>query len=589
MYWSVYAVAKGLNPIGLLLWPRPLYFETLFWAGHLGLVAALCALDALLLLDLALAIFLAERFILRRTIPWPIVLGALLWAMSGPGFYKQPGNDVGFHLALLFALLGVWIWESQSQKRAVAALCAAGVCFALSVLAKESLIPGIVFYSAICAFRYRRTLGLAAALAALPLIAIVVSLADSQLAHSPFVKMASSGVSYPYKIDLSPASMWFCLRYYTGALANAGFLLLFAAIGYALWLQGRLKIGALLALAALALYIPYTVLPNHFDTTYQWVAMPLLMLLFPLAWVGVAGGLALRAALALALVSALVFQRTQFVEDKHWNAVALAQNRSVLSALRAHQRQISGAHSVLVTGLTFGRWPFMQSATFLSKDLQFAGEWTVTTEPGFAPIELQSEARPIDYDHVKWRDYDLVLMFDRDGVLVAPYTREQLQAELARRGLVRLSNRGIVDLLQFHYPPGVTPPVSWAASARDGLYLEEDSSQCCFLNGKPTFTLDKPAGAKAVVFTFDVPHTLPFTSVSERVEVYFDGRLASPAIALTAGVHRTIVAIPPLLRKSPHLTVTLHMSIAYVPKALGMNDDQRSLSIKLRRVDYVSR
>ncbi len=593
MYVSVDLASRGLTFTDFWSAPRPLHYEVLFFAGHFGLVGSLLVLDAIVLLDLALAIVLLERVILHRTLPWLIVLGTLLLAMVGPGFYKQPGYDVGFHVALLCGLLGVCVWELRSQKRQVAALFLTGVFFALSVLAKEALIPALVIYGAVAAYRSRRSPAIAAALAILPLLAIAVSFGDSQLTHSPFVKVGAAG-SYPYRIDLSPSSMLFCARFYAAPLLNAGFLFLLAVSGIGLWLRRRLKIGIVLVAAALSLSLPYCILPNHLDVTYQWAPIPLLMLLVPLAWAnstnelsaGVRVNLAARVTLALSLCLGIAFQSTQSLDQKRWNEVALAQNRAVLAGLRSLKARIGAARSVLVCGLSFGRWPFMQTAAFLSRDLHFRGEWTVATEPGFSPIEDQANARPIDYGHIRWSDYDLIIIFNWDGRLTAAYNRKQFRAEIARRGLGRLSNRGLVDLMHLSYPPGVLPPQSAAAGAREGMYLDTSPGLCCFLNGRPSLTLRKPAGARVVTFTFEVPHTAPFANRAERVEIFFNGVPAGAPATLNAGVHEVTFRLRPSLAKSLQITATMRMSVAYVPEQIGMNDDARQLSIKLLRVDY---
>ncbi|HET9392518.1 MAG TPA: hypothetical protein VFO29_03175 [Candidatus Rubrimentiphilum sp.] len=593
MYSAVDFASRGLNFASFLLAPRPLYFETVLFAGHFGLEGSLLFFDAIVLLDLALAIVLLERVVLHRRLPWLVVLGTLLLAMAGPGFYKQPGSDVGFHVALLCGLAGVCVWELRSQKHQIAALCLTALFFVLSVLANESLIPALVIYGVVAAFRSRASPAIAAALAGLPFLAIAASFGDSQLTHSPFVKI-SSAATYPYKIDLSLTSVLLCARYYVVSLFNAGFLTLLAVSAFGLWLRRRLKIAAILVVAALSLYLPYCVLPNHLNDVYQWVPMPLLMLLVPLAWAdspdelsaGSNVKLAGRVALALSLCFAIGFQSTQYLDQKHWTAVAIAQNRAVIDGLRSMKSRISAARSVLVTGLAFGRWPFMQSAAFLSHELNFPGEWTVTTEPGFPPINYQTVARPIDYGRIRWSDYDLIVVFNRDGKLAAAYNREQFRAEVARLGLRRLSNRGLVDLMNLYYPPGVIPPASAAEGARQGLYLDTAPDLCCFLNGSPSLQLRRPLRAGVVVFTFEVPHTAPFADQPERVQMFFNNISAGPPVTLTAGIHEVSFRLTRSLARSAQLTATMRMSVAYVPKQIGMNDDTRQLSIKLLRVDY---
>ncbi len=404
----------------------------------------------------------------------------------------------------------------------------------------------------------------------------------------------SAASAYPYRIDLTLSSILFCARYYAMSLFNVGFLVLLVVSGFGLWLRRRLKIGAVLVVTAFSLYLPYCVLPNHLDVTYQWVPMPLLMLLVPLAWAASSDELsagvilkpAARAALALALCFAIAFQSTQYLDQKRWNEIALAQNRLVIAGLRSLKPRISASRFVLLCGLSFGRWPFMQSAAFLSRDLNFHGEWTVATEPGFSPIQYQTSARPIDYRHIRWSDYDLIIIFNRNGLLAGAYSPKQFEMEVVRRGLGRLSNRGLVDLMNLYYPPGVIPPDSAAAGARQGIYLDTAPDLCCFLNGKPSLRLRKPFGASVVVFKFDVPDTAPFANRPERVAIFFNALLAGPPVNLSPGTHEVSFRLTPSLARSSALTAAMRMSVAYVPKQIGMNDDTRQLSIKLLRVDY---
>jgi hypothetical protein len=593
MYWAVNFAARGLSAVDFLSAPRPLFYETLLLAGHLGLVGSLLFLDAIVLLDLALVVALLERTVLGRRLPWLIVLGTLLLAMVGPGFFKQPAYDVGFHVAFLFGLLGVCAWELRWAKHEIASLFLSGLFFVLSGLANEGVIPALLIYAAVAAWRNRRSLPIAVLLAGLPLLAMAASFWDSQFTHSPFVKLSAES-TYQYKIDLSLSSVLACARFYAAPLMNAGFLTLLAVSGLGLWLRRRFMVGVAFVVAALSLYLPYCVLPNHLDVTYQWVSMPLFMLLVPLAWAaarnerisGAGVSTAARAALVAALGFAIAFQSTQSLQQKHWNEIALAQNRAVLVGLGSLKQRIRASHNVIVCGLAFGRWPFMQSAAFLSREFDFRGEWTVASEPGFRAIDYQPNARPIDYGRIRWSDYDLIVIFNRDGRLTRAYSKKQFAAEIARRGLEKLSNRGLVDSLGLYYPPGIIPPRSAADGERQGIYLETAPNLCCFLADRASFRLRKPAAAAVVVFSFDVPHTEPFAGRPELVSIFFNGAGAGTQKALNAGVHRLRFRLTPSQAKSSQIIVTMHMSISYIPKQIGMNDDTRRLSIKLLRVGY---
>lgn len=592
MYLAADYAAQNLSPAGILLAPRPLFFETLFFAGHLGLEGSLLFFDAILLLDLALAVVLLERAVLRRRLPWAIVFGTLLLAMAGPGFYRQPGSEINLHLALLFALLGACVWELRSPKRQIAALVVSGALFIGSVLANEGTIPALTVYCIAAAFRSRRSPYIAAILACLPAAAVAVVLWDSRLSHSPFVVLNAQR-AYPYKIDLSLASIAACARFYMQPLANAGFLILFGAIGFGLWLQRRLLLGVALGLTALSFYAPFLVLPNHLDPIYQWVSMPLLVLLVPLAWAdprnarsaGTRLVPAARAALVAALAFAIAFTSTQWRDQKRWTEIAMAQNRTVLDALASLKRPIRASRNILISGLGFGRWPFMHSASYMSKRFDFHGGWSVTNEPGFPAIDNQSVARPIDYRAIRWNDYDFVLLFNRDGDLAGALDRREVAVEIARRGLEGLPTRAVVDMLTMHYPPGIAAPRGEADAQRRGVYLETAPAACCFLGADAAFELRKPAGDSTIVFSFLVPATAPFAHAPEIVNVLFEGVPAGSA-PLSPGVHDVRFRLSPAMAKRTRITSSMHMSISYVPKQIGMNGDTRRLSIKLLRVSY---
>ncbi|MHB1551268.1 MAG: hypothetical protein ACYCX6_08780 [Vulcanimicrobiaceae bacterium] len=560
MYSSVEFVANGWNFPFFLRWPRPVYFETLLFAGHFGFEGSLVFLTAIVLADLALALALLERFVLRRPIPWWLALATFLLAMAGPGFYAQPAFDVGYHLALFFGLLGIYAWESLRQRYTVVALLLTGVCFALSTLANEGFIPALMLYGIVAAVRERRRYAVAAVLLALPAVAIAISFADGQFTHSPFVALHAAK-DYPYRIDFSWHSLLYCARYYLSSLANPAFFALLIACGVGLWYNRRLLIGLALAVCALALYLPYVILPNHLSEMYQWPPMPLLMLLVPLAWtpspVLSRSRFAANAAIALVLVGAIAFQTTQYRDAKNAYRAVLELNRQMIAALRSHARPIARAHAILIRGLTLAAQPSAQSAQFVSRELGFSGEWTVETEPGNA-----------DY-----RNYDLVVDFDAAGHIVHTY-RPSRFAHLPPA------------TPPLFYPPGIIAPADPAAAVREGLYPGQTQAQCCFLSAAASLSLDKAATATSATFEFYVPDVPPFADAPEIVIIAFNGVRAGAPVALAPGLHDVHLALPSRFAGARAVTAALRMSVSYVPREIGLNGDARRLSIMLLRVRY---
>lgn len=417
MYWSL-SIAQNGFPV-YLHWPRPVYFETLLLAGQFGLEGSLLFLAAIVVLDLALVLLVIEGFVLKYRLPWWLALGTILLMMAGPGFYAQPAFDVGYHLALLFGFLGIYIWEAHAPKQVIPALLASCLCFITCMLANEGFAPALLIYGALAAWRERRKPTLAVAVFALPLIAIALALVDDRLVHSPFVVMHAAK-NYPYRIDLSPQSLVGTAEYYLGSLVNPAFFLLLAACVSGLWYNRRLPQGAALIVAGLSLYVPYLVLPNHLTDIYQWAGMPLFALVVPLAWIQNPPSMGWRvanASLGLALIATLVFQTTQYRDAKNAYGTVLAQNRMMIAGLRAHAASISRAHNILVRGLRFVSNPWAQTAEVVNVIVPNSAQWWVETEPGTPAIVPRANFAPIAGNAIDYARYDLVIDVDGSGDL----------------------------------------------------------------------------------------------------------------------------------------------------------------------------
>jgi len=137
------------------------------------------------------------------------------------------------------------------------------------------------------------------------------------------------------------------------------------------------------------------------------------------------------------------------------------------------------------------------------------------------------------------------------------------------------------------YPPGVVPPGDWQAQTRDGIYSADTADQCCFLAGHALLTLDVTPNAQLAVFKFFVPSVKPLLAAKERVTLTLNGVPAGTPADLTPGTHDVIFTIPTSLRGKHRLTAALAMSIVWVPKKIGLNADERELSVMLLRVGYI--
>jgi len=137
------------------------------------------------------------------------------------------------------------------------------------------------------------------------------------------------------------------------------------------------------------------------------------------------------------------------------------------------------------------------------------------------------------------------------------------------------------------YPAGIVAPADYVSGVRTGIYSSDEPKTCCFLAGNSQLTLDNPAGAQLAVFTFYVPSVAPLLKNGEVVRMRFDGRSAGAPAHLSPGMQDVTISIPPALHSHPRIAATLHMSVTWVPKKIGLNDDLRELSVMLIRVGYI--
>ena len=262
----------GARPVGVAL-------SQIF--GRSGLEGLMVIQISYVVALLALSMTLCESFLIKATIPWWIAFLTFLVAMSAPSFYFSAGYDPG-NLAFLVAMFGVFVWESRSNN-ALAWLLAATL-FTASALIKENVLPTLIVYAFAVAFRDVRAKGAKAfAIVVIPFVAAAFAFEYERAIHSPFTN-GSNGQYNPWAVNLHPESLLACFRFYISPLWNLSLVALLSNCLLGVWLNRRLGIAAFVVLAALALYVPYVILPNHLLGYYFWVPWPVLMLLIPLAW-----------------------------------------------------------------------------------------------------------------------------------------------------------------------------------------------------------------------------------------------------------------------------------------------------------------
>lgn len=579
MYMPVDFAARGVTLGQLLQWPRPVYWITLLAGGHLGLKGSLVFFTLLLIAALALSMLVVERFAVRAPAPWWAAFAAFVLVFAGPAMYFEPGVDIGYTLALLFGMLGIYAWEARVPEKPWGAFALAAICFLLSTLSKESFLPALIVYGIAAAIRDRRTPVTAVAIALLPIIVAAAGIGET--AHARFVNPGATSTN-PYYMSFAPASMWALLGYYSAPM-RTWFLAVVGICFVGIVKRKRTWIGITILAAAVAMYLPYLVLPNHRIYFYQCVPMPLLALLVPLALTG--SEMAVSAFVTCTLFVAVIYLGWQNRHDPEQNFGLVQQsiNRNVYKAVLSHASQIANVHNVLVTGLSYPYHPWIYPA-FLGPVLHFNGEWTVVHELPYAPIATQPHARSIEARDVRLRDYDLVLAFNDKGELVKAYDPQTAGATVkAPTNATSLPSPTPVPA--FSYPPGLEVPQGQTTAVRRGVYPAAGNETCCFLGKSATIVLAKPAGATTAIFTFFVPDFPPFANASERITMTFDG-IAMRPVDVPKGLHDVAVTLPRSLAGKATVHAFLDTSISYVPAQVGINNDARILSVVLTQVRY---
>ena len=444
MYGGADLAARHVG-IDLLRWPRPVLMMTWAMVSELPFELSLLLLGFIWILNFSLLLSLLEIVYLKTRISFWIGVLSLIIAMGAPGFYISYTYDMGSSLSAFFGLMAIWTWElAPSGARNLVI----GLVFCiLSALSKESFIPVLGIYALATAFcRYQKGIPWIP-LAVAPFIAAAISLANSILMESPFVRVHPTHED-PYYVSFRISSLMHSAAYYTEpelhiSCALAGCFCLLAA-----WVQKRLVLSVLIMLASASLFAPYLILPNHLMAYYWWTPFPILMLLVPTALVTrddcvedrkTIFGRSLRFAVFVSLVLSCYLCVRDFRAFNRQNLVwCLEQenlNRNLVSGLRSLKPELRGASSVLVSGLTGPFHPWIHPK-FLAREFDYEGVWSLLRESGSPPVAYPSgDVTSVTANEIRWESFDLVIVFDDQNRLRAFPSRKEIARLMANFSL----------------------------------------------------------------------------------------------------------------------------------------------------------
>lgn len=128
------------------------------------------------------------------------------------------------------------------------------------------------------------------------------------------------------------------------------------------------------------------------------------------------------------------------------------------------------------------------------------------------------------------------------------------------------------------YPIGLKGP----ADVASGLYPGTDAGNCCWMGKNATLRASIPDGADTLLLNVYLPKfAAPPNGQTLRVQIGNGAALVR--CCLGAGEHELAV---PLGEGRHRAIVQLRAGTTFVPKAIGLNDDPRQLSIMLRGVAF---
>ena len=393
-YYLVPGITADGEPLSEKLhYPRPLGFLFLWTIGHLGLHGATAILVAITLLNAALLVELWRR-LAPFALSWWAVAIYLASLFAHPQFYLSHSHDTMATLSLAYLLLAMHCWQSWREQGGWSWYFAAGLLLLLLAFTKETYYLAALLYWLVQAFEARSGRRWAAGAFLTGVIALELTAAAVNLgARNAFIQ-PSAGPTDPYFLSLAPASLmsaFSTLLSYLFTPASAvvtGFGLLLAAA------QKSVRLPAvLLFLGGLSALLPHSVLPNHIEPQYGWVAA--VLCLSPIVLVSRATLAALLPAAAnrrSAAVTAAAFTLLGIISIAGWSLDRGPYDRN---RWRAEQQQILGniqssfdrlraapadAREILVTGLKSPFHPFYieHYEPYIAFEFGRSRRWTVT-------------------------------------------------------------------------------------------------------------------------------------------------------------------------------------------------------------------
>jgi O-antigen ligase len=131
------------------------------------------------------------------------------------------------------------------------------------------------------------------------------------------------------------------------------------------------------------------------------------------------------------------------------------------------------------------------------------------------------------------------------------------------------------------YPHGIKDP----SDIVNGIYAADDAGSCCWVGTSAEIRVVAPPGADTLLLNVYLPD-FSVKGGAQSLSVQIDDAPPVRRCCLGAGEHELTIPLPRAARHGT-LTIKLWPARTFVPKQLGLNEDERQLSVMLRDVGFL--
>jgi hypothetical protein len=453
-YFYTYGGFSAMSWMNIFFYPRPIGFLILKIIGILGMKGVIIFLILFSFINILLTINFVKK-ISNLKIYWPILILYLFLIFSHPGFYFNYTYDFFDAVAYFFAILAMLYWLKMGENLKPIYFVFISILIGLSFFSKETYIVAVLIFLAWHFAFKKNKIRKNAAIMFLVAVGITIAvLIQSRISQSIWVNFASS-VDNPYFINLNPRSIWETFYFYINGWANIGvWVIIILSLLIIATHKKYIKEFLLLLFMGLAIYAPYSILPNHKYGYYFWLGVPLgyavILLLQPAMIKNILAKVAnkkigtfVSTIFVVVFISLSLFSLrndNQQIKSVVW-AWAMQQeknNKVILASLPTLKNNIKENDHILITGMNIETSPFScqddhmdvyfdKNNDFIDNYFGKSHNWTIFKYGKYIPKSCGLISYTND-GNLNLNDYDLIFIFASDGRLIKTIYKDEVAA-----------------------------------------------------------------------------------------------------------------------------------------------------------------